>query len=184
MGGCWLSRAGRRPLHGQQRPAPSLLLPTSPSSRGEGGRAGPGTVYLVSARGGDRRGARGRARRSRARCPGSRFLALAGQEVGAFFRRPQPRRPSLLPARAPRPPGTSASFPFSPPAPPSFPRSALDLRASAPPGPRPASPGFVSLSLRRARAPHFSDLPDVGHHLPGEAGGPASVSTCVSPPLL
>lgn len=72
----------------------------------------------MSARGGDRRGARGRARRSRARCPGSRFLALAGQEVGAFFRRPPPRRPSPLPARAPGPPGTSASFPFSPPAPP------------------------------------------------------------------
>lgn len=101
-------------------------------------------MYLVSARGGDRRGARGRARRSRARCPSSRFLALAGQEVGAFFRRPPPRRPSPLPACAPRPPGTSASFPFWPPAPPLL-SPDRPWTCGHPPRPAPTPPGLSRL---------------------------------------
>ncbi|XP_077836039.1 uncharacterized protein LOC144337091 [Macaca mulatta] len=141
-----------------------IVCPPLSSSRGEEAGRGRGPSTWCP-RGGDRRGARGRARQSRALGPGSRFLALAGQEVGAFFRRPPPRRPSPLPARAPRPPGTSASFPFSPLARPSFPRCA---RVPAGTGPAPAAPGL---------SPALSIGPSAGRGLRG-----ARISWLRSPP--
>lgn len=137
---------GHPPPGRPSAPGPHPAPP--PAAEGGGGRAGPGTVYLVSARGGDRRGARGRARRSRARRPDSGFLALAGRKSGRFSGAPA-RRPSSLPARAPCPPGTSASFPFSPPA-----RLLLSPRAR----PHPVAPGLLSPLSASAALPTAAQL--------------------------
>lgn len=83
--------------------APGPLPAPPPAAEWGGGRAGPGTVYLVSARGGDRRGARGRARRSRPSVPTpASWLQRAGSR-GVFPEPPPAAPPRFLPAPRARP---------------------------------------------------------------------------------